>query len=421
MSIPPNKLETELQRASALCDLGRYPEAASLLAAIVATNPESFSAWCLRSRAALGLRDHATALHAAKTAIALAPDAHWPHRLASIALASLGDHPAALWHAREAVRLAPHDWRAFTNLARRLAHQPQDRSEARDAAEHALEIAPHEVEAHMAAGAVAVADGRRADADLAFRRALAIDPQHSPAHNELARLQFKKSRFASPSGLAGAATGFATAVRADPRAETSRKNLDVVLRSFLSRTAYLIFLDAYLVSRLTTSSNAGAARFLAVAALAIPLLFAGRFMTSLNDVVRKRLRSVVLHDPKIRTAVACELLSAALLVVASGAPSSARTALVGVAAASALIGRLILWVQVDNHSRDARGLTARPILSTPILWLLATALVVAAAVIAYAAATARIPAAPGATVTAVLVVGSAAIVASILRRQRSSD
>ena len=63
------------------------------------------------------------------------------------------------------------------------------------------------------------------------------------------------------------ATGFASAVRVDPRAEVSRRNLDVVLRSFLSRVAYLIFLDAFVVSRLTTDSGQEAIRWLAVAAL----------------------------------------------------------------------------------------------------------------------------------------------------------
>jgi len=278
MSAPLDKLAADLQRASALCDLQRYDEAISHVNSILAVEPQSATAWCLKARAELGRGAHEDALLAAKHAIALTPEAGWPHRLASIALGSAGEHQGAMWHAREAARTEPHEWRSYTTLARALLRDPNVRAEARDAALRALQLAPNEPEANMVVGAVAVAERRPDAAAAAYRRVLAIDPQHAAAHNELARLKMPKGRFVGPSGLAEAATGFATAVRADPRGVVSRLNLEMVLRSFLSRVAYLIFLDAFLVSRLTTSSSAGAARFLTVFALAIPTLFAGRFV-----------------------------------------------------------------------------------------------------------------------------------------------
>jgi len=419
MSEPTGKLAAEVQRASALCDLQRYEEAVSLLETILAAEPQSTMAWCLKSRAELGRGANDDALVAAKHAIALTPESGWPHRLASIALGRSGAHPEAVWHAREAARTDPHDWRSFTTLTRALLHDPNTRTDARDAAQRALQLAPNEAETNMVVGAVAAAERRRDDAEAAFRRVLAIDPQNAAAHNELARLKMPKGVFASPSGLAAAATGFATAVRANPRGAVSRLNLELVLRSFLSRVAYLIFLDAFLVSRLTTAGSAGAARFLAVIALAIPALFAGRFLLNVTIPIRQRLLAIVLRDSRITPAVVCLTAAVGLLVASALAPDNARTGLAGGAAALSLIGRLMLAAQVDKHSRAARGLRSRPVLSTLTLWLIASALAATAASLAYAAVTAKITATAGGLATFVAAAASAAIVACIVRRRRS--
>ena len=47
-------LTIELQRARALCDLGRFTEAAGLLTRAVASDPQSLEARCLLSLAHLG-------------------------------------------------------------------------------------------------------------------------------------------------------------------------------------------------------------------------------------------------------------------------------------------------------------------------------------------------------------------------------
>src|SRR5207302_1034027 len=106
----------------------------------------------------------------------------------------------------------------------------------------AVALAPHEADTHLALGGAAAAVGKRADAEAAFQRALSIDPQNTVAHNELARLQLRKSSISRPGALGEAAASFATAVRSDPRADVSRRNFELVIRVFLSRVSYLVFL-----------------------------------------------------------------------------------------------------------------------------------------------------------------------------------
>ena len=346
----PDAHAGQLARASALCDLGRFDQASSMLAPLLASNPESARAWCLRARAAIGLGDDAGALHAAKSAIALTPEEEWPHRLASIALNRSFEHEAAIWHAREAVRLAPHEWRGYTNLARTLAPHVNGRAEAQRAAEHAIELAPHEVESHLAAGAAAAAAGRRDDADASYRRALALDPQSSAAHNELTRLHLRKATLASPASLAQAATGFETAVRADPHGAVSRRNLDLVLSGFLSWTAYLVFVGAFVAFELAQSGHATSTRWVALTAVAVPALFAARFVGRLTDPLRRHLTALVARNRAISVAVGAELLALGLLAAAAIAPATG-SGLAGGACALALISRVVL---ASSRQRSAK-------------------------------------------------------------------
>jgi Flp pilus assembly protein TadD len=424
MSQQQDAVVADLQRVSALCDLRRFDEASARLAAIVAANPQSPQAWCLKSRVAIGTGEYDAALHAAKTAISLGPDAEWPHRLASIALARAGQRPEAAWHAREAVRVAPHEWRAFTNLARMLAPAAADRAQAREAAQRALELAPHEVEAHMASGAVALADGRRADAEAAFRAALAIDPQCSAAHNELARLQLPRTRFGDPGGLAQAASGFASAVRADPRAEISRRNLDLVLRAFLARVAYFVFLAAFVVAEVTSGSSPATVRTLAAVAVVVPALFVARFLSRLPPILREHLLALVRHTWELSLAVAAQLLAVCLLALDAVIASTHAGLALGALGLSAL-GRLVLYVHGNRRAAvDAPSSTHHlgSGVSTPMLWFFAAALIAAAGIFADAAAHATLSASGAYAMSAGCAIAAGGIVAYIVRRRgRSPD
>ncbi|MGH2851233.1 MAG: tetratricopeptide repeat protein [Solirubrobacteraceae bacterium] len=417
MNEPADPRVLQVERATVLCDLHRFEEALAVLGDVLAADPDDPRAWCVCARAELGRGNREAALNAAKHAIALTPDAEWPHRLASIALSGLGKVDDAVWHAREAVRVDPHEWRALTNLAGRLAERAGDHDEAGDAAARALELAPHEVQTHMVAGAVARARGRRSEAEAAFRNALAIDPQHGPAHNELARLRLGRGPVSGPTRLAEAASGFATAVRTDPRLATSRGNLELVLRGFLSRVTYLVWLDAALITRLTTSGDGSTAAVLAVIALVLPAAFAWRFVVEASPAVRARLFELVQRDARVRAAVILELVALACLVGAAAAPA-ARTGFALGAALSALVSRLILLMDLDRHKRAVGGAVPRHSISTTTLWLLVVAFVGAAAALAYGSTNGLNV--RESLIVAVVFATVAALLASVAVRRRTS-
>jgi len=102
----------DLSRAATMIELGRHDEATSLLATVVAADPDGSRGWCLLSRAHLGAGRGAEALAAARRAGALNPADDWPYRLASTALLSLGQNTEAVAAAQEARRLAPNFWRS---------------------------------------------------------------------------------------------------------------------------------------------------------------------------------------------------------------------------------------------------------------------------------------------------------------------
>ena len=108
MTISAEELQTELQRAGALCELQRFPEAVTLLRTLISSEPQVAEAWSVLSLAELGAKRPDAAAQAAEQAIALTPDAEWPHRLAAVALqasksTAMGAAPSS---ARDAKALA---------------------------------------------------------------------------------------------------------------------------------------------------------------------------------------------------------------------------------------------------------------------------------------------------------------------------
>jgi tetratricopeptide (TPR) repeat protein len=199
-TVDPSRGAALLERAQHLCELCRFPDAATLLSQIIAIDPRHAQAWCLMARAQLGQDRPRAALQAARAAASLACDQEWPRRLESMALVHLGRDEEAADAAQDAVRLAPDRWYGHAQLAHALSHLKPRLDDARAAADQGLVLGPHEAGAHIASGAVAAADGRRMDAIAAFSNALCIDPQNSVAHAELAELRVSKRRLGRPTG-----------------------------------------------------------------------------------------------------------------------------------------------------------------------------------------------------------------------------
>lgn len=373
----PTDRVLELQRAASLCALRRYAEAISRLWMLLAREPHDGEALTLLAQAQLGDGDAQGALISATRAIAIFPDDPGLHRLASIACTRLAMDKEAIIHAETAVRLAPENADVHVTLALALIpHSGQRRvkaklTRAQSAADRAVSLAADQAGPYLALGMVAAAAGDRTTAEIAFRRTLAIDPEHAGAHNELARLQIRRRSVTNAPSLAAAATGFATAVRTDPHAKVSRWNLDQIVRIFLVRLSWLIYLDAFFVSRLLTSSPHPGSRLIPIAILGIPALFAIRFITRLETDVQTHLRRMLITDRGLGAATALAAGAAILLLAAAAAPQANRTVFAGAAAVCGLLSRFALIFIIDKSNRTMPGRPPRPMLGTPILWLLA--------------------------------------------------
>jgi tetratricopeptide (TPR) repeat protein len=334
-----------LARASALCELGRFQDAARHASEYLQTDPHNAYALCLLARARLGSDDAPGALTATQAAIAADPGSEWAFRIASIALQRLDQPQEAVRMARRAVEVAPHLASCHARLAQALANPGTDLAGARRAADRAVQLDPHLVEAHLAVGAVAMADGRSAAARAAYKRALAIDPDSAAAHNDLARTHMRRRRIGNAAGLADAAGGFATALLSDPNMRVSRRNLELVLHLFLARLAYYVFVTAFIGYRLTVGTSLPRwALWTPAAALSLPAFFAARFTLGLPPTLRQYLKRSLRHQPLRGIAMAALGLAAALLVLGALAPAT-QTAGFLCAAILSLAARLALYRQ----------------------------------------------------------------------------
>jgi tetratricopeptide (TPR) repeat protein len=347
------------ERVEMLCDLERWADALPLAGRLLATEPENHVAWCLLAQCQLGLGQYDGALSAAQRAAALAPDSEWPQRLVSFASTYLGRHDDAVRAARESVRLDPHAWQTHARLAAaavrqqaglgRLARQAQPgRAEAAGAADRALALAPDEPQVQLIYGTVAASRGERAVAERAYRAALQLDPQSSGAHHLLATLHLR--RRTGPVGLAEAATGFATALAADPTAQVSRRSLELTLRLFLGRAGYGLFVTAYL-SLLFAAVSAPWSRAIPVLLVALPILFVIAFLRRLSPQLRTFLRQLLRHGP---TAAAVGLEGLCILLMSAGvvAGQAIRPGLAVAATIIALLARLVLFLDTRRLLRS---------------------------------------------------------------------
>ncbi len=380
-----NHFEELIEHAAALCDAGEFDEASGLLERVVERDPADWRARSLLARAELGAERYEQAVDQAARACRLSGHGTLPHLVASFALDRLGRSQEAVRHAREAVRIDPFDWRALDRLAVLRAREGADSPEVHELIERMLALAPREPEAHLTAGRVAAAAEDRAGAQRAFRRVLELDPGNAAAQHALAGLRLRR-RVNDPAVLAAAAAGYSRAARADPEAGRSRAAVEALLRVFLSKTAYLLLIDAYVVGRLSAKSGGAVARLLPLLVLTIPAFYAWRFCAHLTAPVRSRLVGVILGKGPLRFAAACEALAVLAIVAGSGIPQSARPGLAGTAGVLALLGRIVIYTQLEHAKRAVRGQPARPAVRPRFVWALGVLVVGVLAAVLLAAA-----------------------------------
>lgn len=402
-----------IDRAAALLDLNRHAEARAAISTALASDPTNVRGLCLMALAHIRDDDCSAGLQAAQSAIAHDPDNEWPYRLASIAHRGMGDIPSAIAAARVAVRLSPNGAFPHVILARALADSRSDLNEASAVAARALTLAPYEPEAHVTAGVIAAAQGNKMAAKAAFEHALSLDGSNVAARNELARLHFGR-RLVNPDGLAEAAHGFAATLRTDPRFVLGRKNLDAVLRVFLSRTAYFIFVVSLVARMLATGTGTvhPALRLLPVIGLVVPSAYATRFVMQLSPPLRRHLGQV-LRRRYLATAAAFEASACLALLFGALSPANTQTAF-SLSEGLALVGRLILLAVERASARSRVG--RNYLIST---WLV-TAIVLIFSVLTVLFAAATISDQSASPTIACIISGACALGGSIviLRRRR---
>ena len=399
-----------LARARLLCELRRFAEAADLARRAIAAMPDDAEAWCLLSQALLGSDDDAAALDAARRATSLAPESEWPHRLRSIALTSLGRDAEALDAALESARCEPFAWQTHTRVAgASIAVGLKEQATA--AVAKAVELAPGVSQVWVVSGDVAARNGDRQTAQASYQNALRIDPQNASAHSGLARLSFKRHG-PNAAGLAAAASGFTTAVRSDPHEQHHRRAIDVVLRVFLARAAYFIFVAAYIVARTSSHSSSPAARGVSVVVLAAAALFVGRFLAKLDPRVRGHLFRT-LRQGFVAIAAFADGVAVLAIVLGAFAPMRARTACAVVAVVFGLAARIVLYVERTRNFPEFAEALAR---WRWVGWAAAGGLLLAGLLLL--AACYHTPDGLGATTSGVAAVLLAVLLATLLLRAR---
>jgi len=296
----------ELSRASAMIDLGRYGDAASLLATVLASAPASSRGWCLLSRAHLGGGNSAEAVAAAARASALDPADDWPYRLVSTALIGMGQTADAVTAAHEARKLAPHFWRSHVCLAQAATADGQHELAAQ-AATTALTLAPDVADVHVTAGKAALGRGDLSEARRWQESALAIEPTHTGAINELGRISLRSR---DPAAAAG---HFLRAARTAPGSGVFSRNTELAL----SRVARGLTVSAILITAaaagVVLAALTGSVPLALVFALLVSLLAgrAGREIWRLPPAGRRHLARLMWAWAR-RAQLSREIIAAAL-------------------------------------------------------------------------------------------------------------
>ncbi len=242
-------VDRRMARAASYADLGRWDDATTELALVLAAEPHSADALCLLAQCRLHLDDDVEAGRAADAALAVAPDNEWAHRLRSLAVQRQGRTREAVLAAWEAVRLAPHVADVHARYANALIADNAPPDMARAAADHAVALAPHAASAHVVQGVAAGRQGRRVEERDAYRRALELEPSHATALSNLAALDADRGR------LGGASRFLTAALRNDPHHGTALALLDIVGVRLLRRLTVVTVLGGLVTAGLALADR----------------------------------------------------------------------------------------------------------------------------------------------------------------------
>jgi Flp pilus assembly protein TadD len=258
----------DLAQAESLMDLRRHAEAAAAFRDVLARDPESVQAMLGLGRALNHLDQQEEAEQVVRRALALSPErANGYHVLVDV-LCDRRDGPAALVAAETGLRLEPHSFTSHYQHARALLGQRRPRvRDAYASALRAVDLAPLDPDAHNLVGICLDRLGNRPAAQTAFRNALAADPTHSLAQNNLAATEIESGR------LRQAAAMLRNAVGNDPQEKRLHDNLDVVLLVLGRRILFSLAGTAIVLGILLVNEAPWWARALSGAAYLVVLVW----------------------------------------------------------------------------------------------------------------------------------------------------
>jgi len=225
-----------LVRAETLLDLRRDAEAEQRFREVLASDPQSVRALLGLGRALNRQDRHDEAEQAVRSALAVDPEHAGGHQVLVDVLCDRKDGPGAVAAAERARALAPHDFTSHYQLARALLSLRRPRvRDAYESALRAVDLAPQSPDAHNLVGLCLDALGYHDQAQGAFRNALAIDPVHTLAQNNLAATEMDRGRLGRAAGMLRSAVGN------DPQEKRLHQNLDAVLLLLGRRVLWSLF------------------------------------------------------------------------------------------------------------------------------------------------------------------------------------
>ena len=202
-----------------------WPRALEVARAWLAEDPSNFRAHRAAGLALINLTCFGEAAAHLNRALGTRPNDAYTHRLASAACFQLKQSTQADAHIERALELQPNDAAHWYHLAW-MRHQQGKLTEAAKHARRAHELAPND--SHIV-NLLALCENHDDITTLRkeYRRALALDPENSAAHNNLGLYYLNVD-----GDYEAAADAFRESLRLNPHDKTARHNLTVVFRRY---------------------------------------------------------------------------------------------------------------------------------------------------------------------------------------------
>jgi tetratricopeptide (TPR) repeat protein len=259
-------VENPVAQARIYLGLNRPREAITLLGASLVLNPDDVESLQLLAQANLAAdpgRDGASvALPLARRAIELNPQDAFAWRIAAVCYTRIGSHQQARDAARSARSIGPDQWVNHTAVAHADASGRTITDDTRASVAEAIRLASNHAETHFAAGHVAHAAKRNAEAAAHYERALAIQPDHPGARNNLGLIHMRRGN------AGGAAATFTSMLAQNPNSDLALRNLRATGFNAL-RIVYFIIVLTLIVARGVAEDVDGRDTAIVVALIAV--------------------------------------------------------------------------------------------------------------------------------------------------------